>query len=470
MPQHLNVYYNRNAVAKGIKAGAHRSLIGGLWDELGSLQLQYLCAQGLKPHHRVLDIGCGCLRAGTRFADYLDPGLYYGIDLSQELIDVGYDKELTPQIRAKLPRENLAVSSQFEIPFDVDFDFVIAQSVFTHLPLNHLTLCLSNIQTVLADGAAVYVSYFQAPDLKTWTGAMSHQPGNITSHPDRDPYHYQPGQLQSCAAGLPYEFENIGDWHRPRGQSLARFTKRATSDNHPSATRMQTRDQALSLKPGSDHYRAFVGPPGNFDFMSATQFSLLFALGLRETSQVLDIGCGSLRLGRLLIPFLQTDRYCGVEPNSWLVQDGIDRELGRDALTLKTPQFSGRSDYNFAEFNRCFDFIMAQSMVTHAGPDQLQLLFKGAADHLSGNGIFTFSYTPGGPDKPLPADGWHYPQCVGYRPEHLHQRLASFDLCAVEIPWFHPGARWMVVAKDPSRLPQDADLQMLNGRVFSGPE
>jgi hypothetical protein len=52
------------------------------------------------------------------------------------------------------------------------------------------------------------------------------------------------------------------------------------------------------------HHRAFVGQPQRYDVAAASQFALLFLLGLREHHRVLDFGCGSLRLGRLLIPYL----------------------------------------------------------------------------------------------------------------------------------------------------------------------
>lgn len=61
-------------------------------------------------------------------------------------------------------------------------------------------------------------------------------------------------------------------------------------------------------QPGSENRRAYIGPPTQFDFMGATQFNLLTRLGLREDHTVLDIGCGSLRAGRLLIPYLLPDR------------------------------------------------------------------------------------------------------------------------------------------------------------------
>ncbi len=37
-----------------------------------------------------------------------------------------------------------------------------------------------------------------------------------------------------------------------------------------------------NLQPGDLNYRAYVGPPDQYDFMGATQFRLLTSLGLRE--------------------------------------------------------------------------------------------------------------------------------------------------------------------------------------------
>ena len=84
-----------------------------------------------------------------------------------------------------------------------------------------------------------------------------------------------------------------------------------------------------SLAPGSRHYRAYVGPPTDYDLVGAMQFNLLTNLGLREEHYLLDIGCGSLRAGKLLIPYLVPGRYFGIEPERWLIEEGIDNELGQ---------------------------------------------------------------------------------------------------------------------------------------------
>ena len=51
--------YNRQLTQEQINAGIHRDMVGGMWDEIGRLQFEFLRARGLKPNHRLLDIGCG---------------------------------------------------------------------------------------------------------------------------------------------------------------------------------------------------------------------------------------------------------------------------------------------------------------------------------------------------------------------------------------------------------------------------
>src|SRR5207244_4835822 len=95
----------------------------------------------------------------------------------------------------------------------------------------------------------------------------------------------------------------------------------------------------VGLKPGNSHYRAYVGPPEDYDLIAAMTFNLLTTLGLRQHHSLLDVGCGSLRIGRLLIPYLNRGKYFGVEPNEWLFEQGIKRELGEALLKIKRQTF-----------------------------------------------------------------------------------------------------------------------------------
>src|SRR6476469_2956387 len=140
-------------------------------------------------------------------------------------------------------------------------------------------------------------------------------------------------------------------------------------------------DLGLGLKPGDPQYRAYVGPPEDYDLISAMSFNLLTHLGLRQHHQVLDIGCGSLRVGRLLIPYLNRGGYTGLEPNEWLVHDGIANEVGEDQVRIKQPNFVfAETAAGLIAEGRRYDFMLAQSIFSHTGPDLLDRWLAEAAE------------------------------------------------------------------------------------------
>ena len=123
----------------------------------------------------------------------------------------------------------------------------------------------------------------------------------------------------------------------------------------------------LNLAAGDRHYRAYLGPPGYYDLIAAMTFNLLTTLGLRQHHTVLDFGCGSLRVGRLLIPYLNAGCYSGLEPNKWLVDEGLRRETGEDQIRIKAPRLLTASSPDALPARALFDFVVAQSVFSHAG-------------------------------------------------------------------------------------------------------
>ena len=218
----INQYYARQLTPEEIAAGAHRDLVGGLWDEVGALQFEFLRNHGLAPHHKLLDIGCGALRCGLPIIRYLDEGNYYGLDINASLIAAG-EQELN---KAGLitRRPHLLVDDKFEFTrFEVSFDFAIAQSVFTHLDMNLILHCLIQVRRVLKAGGKLFATFFQAPS-PGHTLPIKHEPGGIVTNFDADPFHYSFSELESLAATAELSARLIGDWNHPRSQKMLELT------------------------------------------------------------------------------------------------------------------------------------------------------------------------------------------------------------------------------------------------------
>jgi SAM-dependent methyltransferase len=223
----LNTYYNTAALDAAVRAGKHREVIGGLWEQLGQLQLDFMISRGLKPEHRVLDIGCGSLRAGVKLIRYLDAGNYFGTDLDASLLQAGYDVELVREgLVDKLPRSNLVTDGEFDFSWvKQPFDFALAQSVFTHLPLNHMRVCLEKLVGAVRDGGRFYMTFFEIPADHPTGQPFAHEPGGIVSKGAADPYHYRLVDVEFAAAGLPWECRYIGEWNHPRSQRMIEFVR-----------------------------------------------------------------------------------------------------------------------------------------------------------------------------------------------------------------------------------------------------
>ena len=215
--------YHRQLSAEEIKAGRHRDMVGGKWEEIGRRQFDFLCAQGLKPDHQFLDIGCGSLRGGIHAINYLAAGNYHGIDINRSLLEAGRHELKIAGLEHKSP--HLKLSERFELGlFHQQIDFLLALSVFTHLFANHIVRCLTEARQVMTPQSRFFATFFLAPQ-SAHLAPIVHQPGGVRTEYDRDPFHYSVEEIRMMAALAHLEVEVVGEWNHPRAQQMVIFSK-----------------------------------------------------------------------------------------------------------------------------------------------------------------------------------------------------------------------------------------------------
>jgi SAM-dependent methyltransferase len=209
-----------------VAAGRHRERGGGLWDEIGRLQFEFLVRHGLESTDNLLDVGCGCLRGGVRFVRYLQRGRYYGIDWDQSLLDAGLDVELERAgLSGRLPPRHLKCTDTFDVAsFGVTFDIALAQSLFSHLPAERAASCLAAVAQVVRPRGRFFATFFEAPEGPI-AASLYHHPGGVTTFPDQDPFHYRRSDLVSLVDGLPWKPHYLGEWNHPRAQRMFCFER-----------------------------------------------------------------------------------------------------------------------------------------------------------------------------------------------------------------------------------------------------
>jgi len=219
-----------------------------------------------------------------------------------------------------------------------------------------------------------------------------------------------------------------------------------------------TSKPGVEPKPPDGNYRAYIGSARRYDVVAAMVFNLLTCLGLRQQHRLIDIGCGSLRVGRLLIPYLNPGNYVGVEPNEWLVKEGIDNEVGQDLLRIKSPTLIIDTSLERLPKEVRANFAFAQSIFSHCGMDLMRGWLKDVADHLTDDGIFLATFCPG-PDD-FQGNGWVYPKSVTYDPRTMYRVAQEFGFSWGMLDWAHPVQTWSVYWRGKTQTSLFADGQV----------
>lgn len=181
---------------------------------VGRIQRDFLVEQGLQPHHRLLDIGCGWLRGGEWLINYLDPGNYVGIEKDSNMLEKAHRVGLSKrEVAQKRPRIIEGVPTPDLMESLGHFNYALAHSVFTHLLPEQISAML---KTVMPHADVLYASFNRAPTVKT---GKPHKNREF----ERTKCQYPFEELAEIADKAGCTATDLGEFGHPGGQEMAKF-------------------------------------------------------------------------------------------------------------------------------------------------------------------------------------------------------------------------------------------------------
>lgn len=132
------------------------------FEEAGRAQFVALLEEGLMPHSKVLEIGCGVLRVGYWLIYFLKEDGYCGIEPAEERVEIG-KKHLFDVSTLENKRPKFSFNEDFDSDiFDQKFDYFLAGSIWTHCSKQSIEVMLDGFVRNSNENGVFLASYLPA--------------------------------------------------------------------------------------------------------------------------------------------------------------------------------------------------------------------------------------------------------------------------------------------------------------------
>ncbi len=154
------VQFERGRLARGV---VHPTL-GQQEPAAGREEFAALVRAGLKPVHRTVDFGCGSLRVGRHLIEYLDPGHYWGLDITTAFYEhavADIDAALLAEKRPNLARFSPDVFRRVQA---TQPDVIMVLGVLQCVPPVALGRLMHQVAGLAVEATQIVVSFLEAAE------------------------------------------------------------------------------------------------------------------------------------------------------------------------------------------------------------------------------------------------------------------------------------------------------------------
>lgn len=174
-----------------------------------------------------LDIGAGDIVLGEKLDNIGTPQKFFVHDLSEKSIDVGLERLKSTGINTDIFHKSVSDCFDFGTIKDQEVDAAFSNSLFSHLSIELITLCLRNLSPKMKNGSSYLTSMIILPDnteRSSYDWSYIDSPfAQHNSYANKNPFHYTKNTLENLRANdMGFEFKHIHEYGHPF-QKLVEF-------------------------------------------------------------------------------------------------------------------------------------------------------------------------------------------------------------------------------------------------------
>jgi ABC-type polysaccharide/polyol phosphate transport system ATPase subunit/SAM-dependent methyltransferase len=155
------------------------------------------------------------------------------------------------------------------------------------------------------------------------------------------------------------------------------------------AVARQTGDGFVARPPGL--HRVLVGG-ATWEQAGERHLAFLREQGLEPSDRLLDLGCGCLRTGVFLLPYLQRGHYVGVDHQASLIEAGVKLEAPAANVDASRGLYYVSSVTDLSIVDGLFDVIFVNGVVQDLTPELIARMFAAAIAKLAPGGRMFVAY------------------------------------------------------------------------------